>query len=378
MNFRDIGIFPYFKPMIVVLAFMTMFNNCTIQNPNPTVLDYLYVNQPYNVSMDPLNRLNKTYRVFSKINSSAFISDTNLLIKASSSNILDIFATNGDRINGIKLSNCFVTPTQNWPIKVYNDSIYIWCENRSILQVFNKNLSKVHEIYCPKTTTIRDFIVNEHLVIFYNKANPEYLISVFDRYSGIYLFETGKPTIEHRIMEQSINAGGMTLRNNSLFYCRADCLNLYSINLKSFEEDMVEIKVPEFVVAEYPINNLDSPIDYNLAYKFKANSSSVAGLFLVKDTFMIVSEVGTYSYKNPSGEILYDNRYFLFLLYDFEKGIKKSLFKINDPMLSSDYVEFLTNGADLFSISPSFSDNNDWVFLFSKISMMLVGASIPE
>ena len=85
---------------------------------------------------------------------------------------------------------------------------------------------------------------------------------------------------------------------------------------------------------------------------------------------MIISEVGTYSYKKFSGEIFYDNRYLLFLSYDDEKGIKKSLVKINDPMLSSDLVNFFTNGSDLFSISPTFSYNNEWVFLFSKLSMI--------
>jgi hypothetical protein len=359
--------------MLLISIVLASFNNCTNHTSDSTILYDLYLNQAYNVSKDSISLMNKTYRLFSNINSSAFINDTKYLFKASNSTTLDIFSTQGENIDYIELTNCNVSSSLSWPIKVYNDSIYVWCESRSIIQVFDNNLSKVNEIYCPKTKSIRDFIVNENLVIFYNKINADHLISLYNRSSGNYIFETGKPTKEHQVMEQSINAGGMALRDNSLFYCRADCLNIHIINLNSFEEDVIKITAPEFTVSNYPVQNFDSQIDFNQAYRYKATNSNVTGLFLVKNELMIISEVGTYTYKNPSGEIFYDNRYFLFLSYDYEKGIKKSLLKIKDPMQSSDFVDFFTNGSDLFSISPTFSTNNDWVFLFSKLSMNSVG-----
>lgn len=303
--------------------------------------------------------MNKAYRLFSNVNLSTYINNAKYLFKALNSTTLDIFSTKGECVDYIELTNCNANVPLSWPIKVYNDSMYVWCENHSIIQVFDNNLSKVNEIYCPKTKRLRDFIIYEDLIVFYNKSNSEYLVSLYDRSSENYIFETAKPTKEHQVLEQSVYAGGMTLCENSLFYCRADCLNLYMINLDSFEEGVIEISALEFKVSNYPVKNMDSQIDFTQAYKFKATNSNVVELFLVKNELMIISEVGTYSFKNPSGEIFYDNRYFLFLSYDFEKGIKKSLLKISDPMQSSDFVSFLTNGSDLFSISPTISTNND-------------------
>ncbi len=373
MNCQRTKILQYFKCMLLISIFLALFNNCTNHTSDSTILYDLYLKQAYIVTKDSIGLMNRTYRLFSNINSSAFINDTKYLFKASNSNTLDIFSTQGESIDYIELTNCNMSSSLSWPIKVYNDSIYVWCESRSIIQVFDNNLLKVNEIYCPKTKSLRDFIVNENLIIFYNKGNSEHLISFYNRSSGNYIFETGKPTKEHQVLEQSIKAGGMTLRENSLYYCRADCLNLHVINLDSFEVDVIVITAPEFNVGNYPVKNFDSPIDFNQAYKYKATNSNVTGLFLVKNELIIISEVGTYTYNNPSGEIFYDNRYFLFLSYDFEKEIDKSLLKISDPMLSSDFVDFFTNGSDLFSISPTFSTNNDWVFLFSKLSMNAVG-----
>lgn len=370
MNWRTTKSLAFFKCMLLIAIIVTVFNNCTNHNDDQIVLNDLYLKQKYSIASDTISQMNKTYRLFSNVQASAFINVTKYLFKASNSNTMDIFSTQGERIDYIELTNCNATSTLSWPIKAYNDSIYVWCENSSIVQVFDSNLSKMNEISCPKTKSIRDFIVLKNLIIFYNKINADHLISIYNRSSGTYIFETGKPTKEHQVMEQSINVGGMTIRDNSLFYCTSDCLNIHVINLDSFEEDLIEITAPEFTLNKYPVQSIDAQIDFDQAYSYKAANSNVTGLFLVNNSLMIISEVGTYSYKKFSGEIFYDNRYLLFLSYDDEKGIKKSLVKINDPMLSSDLVNFFTNGSDLFSISPTFSYNNEWVFLFSKLSMI--------
>lgn len=308
-----------------------------------------------------------------KVLSLDFLNDTIFVI--STTNPVGVFAYNlsGKKMHQTTLKGRgpgeFLAPSI---VRTYNDTLFIWCSKNLKLLMYNKNLSYIGEISNLEPKAINDFIVHKDLICFYHKGGWDNVISIFDRNTAEYVYTGGLGSEEHKVLQTNSIAGGMIIKDNSLYFAYADQLSLFKLSLDSFNiEEKISISDNEFIVSELTIN-ADDLINTKrgMLVDYLMTNSCVKGVYLNNNRIIIKSEVGFYKQKKLSKNVDYSNRYFKYYVVNADNQIKIKKKQI-ERNLDLEYYPIYTGHNDKFFSITAHLDNNSFYYQLNQLNLKL-------
>ncbi len=238
-------------------------------------------------------------------------------------------------------------------LRVYNDTLFIWCSKQLKLHMYDKNLSYIGEISSLDTRAINDFIIYKDIICFYHSGGWREVISVFNRNAAEYVYSCCLGSEEHKVLQTNSVAGGMILMNDCLYFTYTDRLCLFKLSLDSYNlEEFLIISDNEFIVSELN-TSADEIINTKreMLIDYLMTNSCVKGLYLYHNKIIIKAEIGFYKQKKISNTVDYSNRGFKYYIVTPDKQIETISMRIERDLDLEYYPVYKGHNDKFFSIT---------------------------
>lgn len=269
-----------------------------------------------------------------KIESASFIDIDRFVFCTSEPANVYIYKTNGQKeleFNNIgRGPNEFLSPTI---VKCFNGLIYVWCSQQMKISIFDFNGQPISELLNLNRIGVSDFLVYNDFICFYHVGGWEKIISIYDMKKSEYVLVDGVASNEHQVLSLRPKAGGMAIKNGTLYYVFADKLELYSIDLSNYSTDVIHIINTDFQVKELDTNSNDlinGQMQKALDYLF--TNSIVTDLNIVNDTIIIITETGKFETSLVDKSLDFSNRYYQYYFISPDNKINSFRRKIESRL----------------------------------------------
>lgn len=242
----------------------------------------------------PVCLLKENLNYISEIASFYVINDSQFVVSSVNPAQVLLYNIHGDQVLQIGKSgngpNEYISPAI---IRAYNNQIYVWCNMRLKLIVFDCNGKPIVE-YTNFTKGIKDFCICDNLLCIYSSGGfDDPMVQFYDletrKFNGKGF---GEQTNEHKILNAYMCSGGLAFSKAQLLFAPNDAPTIYMVDIRDFTIKEMAINDPGFAIERVDENPVVFMADMLKSTAYIFGSDIITGLYATASHFIVTAEVG--------------------------------------------------------------------------------------
>lgn len=301
------------------------------------------------ISYNEIGPLQENLSLFSEIASFTFINDSLFAISSVNPAQVLLYNTVGNQVLQIgKRGNGpyeYISPAI---IRTFNSQIYVWCNMRLKLIVFDLKGNPLKE-YTNFKKGIKDFLIYDRLLCVYSSGGyDDPVVQFYDLETREFVEKGfGEQTNEHKILNAYACSGGLTCSKNKILFASNDALIIYEVDMQNNTLNKVAIQDTEFKVEKVETNPKDFMADVFKSTKYVFGSDIITGLYAIDNHLILTAEVGGIELEGLQLKDVSKKRQ-LFYVFDNSSNL---LYKVKSkPIPGCSSCLYATNRDHLYAI----------------------------